>query len=706
MPAAAPAKVEIFVDGKPVSVEPGITLIQACDLAGVEIPRFCYHDRLAVAGNCRMCLIELEKSPKPVASCAMPVVAGMKVWTNTPMVKKAREGVMEFLLANHPLDCPICDQGGECDLQDQAVGYGSDRGRFAEFVGKRAVEDKNFGPLVKTSMNRCIHCTRCVRFANEVAGVEELGTSGRGNDMQIGTYIEKMLDSELSGNIIDLCPVGALTSKPYEFRARPWELTGVESVDVLDAMGSSVRVDIRGHEVMRILPRLNEEINEEWATDKARFSYDGLRTQRLTTPLLRSKDGKFIPCTWEQAFERIRQEVARVEPQQMQAVVGQLTDAESMIALKDLFTRMGSNQLRFEGESRRPSFALDQRSSYLFNSTIRGVDEADVILLVGTNPKLEAPLLNARIRRAWTERNIKIGLIGAPAKLTYEYTHLGETVAALKTVLDGKSAAFKSLRDAKRPMVIVGQHVASRDDASAIFAALGDLIEKASLIRDGGAWNGYNMLHHQAARVAAYDLGFVPPGEGLRRDPKIVYLLGADELSSDAIPSDAFVIYQGHTGDVGAERAHVVLPGATYTEKNGTYVNTEGRAQLTAAAVKPPGWARDDWKIVRALSEYLGHALPYSTLSSVRERLAQISPALVRYGVVEPATSVAPRLGVTGPAASLKLTASSGVLSSPIVDYYRTNSISRASGTMAKCSATFVLPKLSPETRGAASVSS
>lgn len=466
--------------------------------------RFCYHDRLAVAGNCRMCLVEVEKSPKPVASCAFPVMPGMKIKTETPMVKKAREGVMEFLLMNHPLDCPVCDQGGECDLQDQAMAYGSDRGRFFEPAGKRATEDKDFGPLIKTSMNRCIHCTRCVRFANEVAGVLDLGTTGRGNDMQIGTYVSEAINSEMSGNIIDLCPVGALTSKPYAFTSRPWELKTTESIDVLDACGANIRVDSRGVEVMRILPRLNEEVNEEWVADKGRFAYDGLKRQRLTVPMIRQGDS-FAPATWEEALDTVARAMNSTRGEAMQAYIGSLVDAESIVALKDLFAKFGSRNLALDSSAGVRVPDVDFRSNYLFNSGMANVEEADWLLIVGSNPKQEAPLINTRIRKAFLFNNLNVGLVGQAPALNYEFDHIGDTLASLESIADGSHKFAGMLGAAKKPLIIVGSGVLEREDAAGVLASIGKIVEKNKDKFITPEWNGFSVLQ----RVGCLNLGGV-----------------------------------------------------------------------------------------------------------------------------------------------------------------------------------------------------
>ncbi|CAG8704321.1 16713_t:CDS:2, partial [Acaulospora morrowiae] len=673
-------EIEVFVDGNPVLIEQGSAVIQACEKAGYTIPRFCYHERLSVAGNCRMCLVELEKSPKPIASCAMPALPGMKIKTDTPLVKKAREGVMEFLLSNHPLDCPICDQGGECDLQDQAVRYGSDRGRFHE-VGKRAVDDKNFGPLIKTSMNRCIHCTRCVRFANEVAGVPELGTTGRGNEMQISTYIEKTINSEMSANVIDLCPVGALTAKPYAFSYRPWELKRTESIDVFDAIGSNIRVDSRGVEVMRVLPRINDEINEEWISDKTRFAFDGLKRQRLTMPLIRSGD-KFLPATWEQALTRVANEIHKIKGPEAKAIAGQLVDAESLVALKDLFNRFGSDNFAIDtvNGSKIPTHGIDFRSNYLFNSKIAGVEDADVLLLVGVNPRHEGPILNTRIRKGYLHNGLDVGLVGYPSDTGYEYDHIGTSSDALGSILNGEHPFAKKIAESQRPLIIVGSGVLDVPDSEYVFSAVAEIASKYKTQFFQENWNGFNVLQRAASHTAAYDIGFIPSENSSEITPKFVYLLGADEIKPHDIPKDAFVVYQGHHGDTGAHYADVILPGSAYTEKSATYVNTEGRAQLSRAAVPPPAASREDWKIIRALSEVAGFTLPYDDVSSIRDRMNEIAPHLTHYDTIEYSSNS--ELGVKN---LVKNAAKSlGATFNPVIqDFYMTDSISRASQTMA-----------------------
>src|SRR6266403_5571840 len=595
---------KVTIDGQEIEVAPGTTILQACQQAGAEVPYFCYHERLMIAGNCRMCLVEVERSPKPVASCAMPVAEGNVIHTNSEKAQKARKGVMEFLLINHPLDCPICDQGGECDLQDQAMAYGFDRGRFEE--NKRAVRDKDLGPLVATSMNRCIHCTRCIRFLTEIAGVEELGATGRGEAMEITTYIEKALGSELSGNIIDLCPVGALTSKPYSYVARPWELRKPESVDVLDAVGSTIRIDSRGAQILRVLPRLHEDVNEEWISDKTRFAIDGLVRRRLDRPYVR-RNGKLVEAEWQEALDLVADRLKGAPGERIAAIAGDLCDAEAMYALKELLTGLGATSL----DCRQDGARLDPgcRAGYLFNTTIAGIERADACLLVGTNPRWEAALVNARLRKRHLQGGFRVAAIGPALDLTFPVEMLGDGGDALNALATGDHPWAAVLRDAKNPMIVVGQGALARPDGARVLGAARRIAENSGLVRED--WNGFNVLHHAAARVGGLDLGFVP-GSGGRDvegilagcksgDIEVLYLLGADEIDTGDLGA-AFVIYQGHHGDRGARRADVVLPGAAYTEKDGTYVNTEGRVQLARRAVFPPGEAREDWKILRALS--------------------------------------------------------------------------------------------------------
>ncbi|RAU21282.1 NADH-quinone oxidoreductase subunit G [Paramagnetospirillum kuznetsovii] len=674
---------KLTIDGREIEVEAGATIIQAADLLGIEIPRFCYHERLAIAGNCRMCLVEVEKMPKPVASCAMPVGEGMVVKTNTPVVRKARQGVMEFLLLNHPLDCPICDQGGECDLQDQAMAYGADKGRCQE--GKRAVPDKDYGPLVQTMMTRCIQCTRCVRFISEVAGTPVLGGLGRGEHLEITRYVGAAVSSELSGNLIDLCPVGALTNKPASYTYRSWELKKTESVDAMDALCASIRVDTRGNEVIRVLPRVNEDVNEEWLSDRSRFSVDGLKRQRLDRPYVR-KDGKLVAVTWPEALAAIAAKLKGLDGSKIAAIAGDQADAEAMVAYKDLLAALGSASL----DCRQDGAKLDPavRASYLFNSTAAGIEQADALLIIGSNPRKENPVLNSRIRKRWQKGGFKVARIGHKGDLTYKYEHLGETAAVLKDLAEGKHPFFETLKNAAKPAIILGQGALTRADGAVILGLARKLADAAGLVKDG--WNGFNVLHTAAARVGGLDLGFVPGNGGKdtdaivaaagKGDIQAVFLLGADEVEMGALGT-AFVVYQGTHGDAGAHRADVILPGAAYTEKSATYVNLEGRAQQTRLAVFPPGEAKEDWRIVRALSDALGKPLAYDSLKGVRERLVKASPVFAAMGEVTPAAWGA-GFGAEG-------SVSDDALVTNIDNFYMTDPISRASKTMAECTQAF-----------------
>ena len=674
---------KVTVDGVELEVPAGVTALQACEMAGKEIPRFCYHERLSVAGNCRMCLVEVSPGPpKPAASCALPVADGMEIKTDSEMVRKARNGVMEFLLINHPLDCPICDQGGECDLQDQAMAYGRDGSRFQEH--KRAVKDKHMGPLVKTIMTRCIHCTRCVRFATEIAGVPELGLLGRGEHAEITTYLEKSLDSEVSANVIDLCPVGALTSKPYAFVSRPWELSKTESVDVLDAVGAAIRVDARQTEVLRVLPRLNEDVNEEWLADKSRYACDALARQRLDRPYVR-RDGKLQAASWDEAFAAIAEKMNGLDGSRMAAIAGDLCDAEAMFALKALMDAKGSPNLDCRQDGAKLPAA---RAGYIMNSGIAGLETADAVLLVGTNPRWEAPLVNTRLRKAWLQGGATIAAVGPQIDLTYPCENLGAGPETLQAIADGSHPFAETLKNAERPVVIVGMGALARGDGEAVLAAARALAETCNLVRDG--WNGFNVLHTAAARVGGLDIGFVPGAGGrdvagildgaASGDIELVYLLGADEIDMSRL-GDAFVVYQGHHGDAGAHRADVILPGAAYTEKNGTYVNTEGRVQLGRQAVQPPGDAREDWTVIRALAGAVGAGLDYVTLGDVRAAMAAANPVFERVDAFAPADWEA--FGAAG-------AMDSAPFESPIANYYMTDPISRASETMAECTREFV----------------
>jgi NADH-quinone oxidoreductase subunit G len=672
---------KLIIDGTEVDVPPTYTVLQACEAAGAEVPRFCFHERLTVAGNCRMCLVEVKGGPpKPQASCAIgvrdlrpgpngepPVIS-----TKSPMVKKAREGVMEFLLINHPLDCPICDQGGECDLQDQAMAYGVDNSRYSE--NKRAVEDKNIGPLVKTTMTRCIHCTRCVRFTQEVAGVGDLGAIGRGEDMEITTYLEAAMASELQGNVVDLCPVGALTSKPYQNRTRPWELTKTESIDVMDAVGSNIRIDSRGKEVLRILPRVNEAINEEWISDKTRHIVDGLKTQRLDRPYIR-ENGKLRPASWNEAFAAIAAKLGKTKPERIGAIGGALAGVEELFALKALLNSLGSQNTDLQGRGGlNPSMG---RASYIFNTTIEGIESADAVMIIGSNPRREAPILNARIRKRSIRGGLLAGVLGSKVDLTYDYNYLSADPEALVKFASHAPA------NKEKPILIVGEGLFNRPDGTALMATAARAAVALGVIKDG--WNGFNVLHTQASMVGALDIGFVP-GEGcldvaamLKGGIDVLFNLGADEID---VPAGAFVIYQGTHGDRGAQRADVVLPGSAYTEKSATYVNTEGRPQLTNRAVFPPGEAKEDWAIVRALSEALGKTLPFDNLAQLRKVIYSVHPHLAAIDSVQAAD----------PAAIAKLARGStkigkAPIAETVSDFYLTNPIARASAVMAECSA-------------------
>ena len=680
---------KIKVDGKEIEVPDHYTLLQAAETAGAEVPRFCFHERLSVAGNCRMCLVEVKGGPpKPQASCAIgvrdlrpgPNGEVPEMFTNTPMVKKAREGVMEFLLINHPLDCPICDQGGECDLQDQAMAFGGDSTRYKE--NKRSVEDKNIGPLVKTVMTRCIHCTRCVRFSTEVAGVTELGLLGRGEDAEITTYLEKAMTSELQGNVIDLCPVGALTSKPYAFQARPWELNKTESIDVMDAVGSAIRVDTRGREVMRVLPRVNEAVNEEWISDKTRFIWDGLRTQRLDQPYVR-KGKNLAPATWGEAFDAIAKAVAKTSGDKIGAIAGDLSAVEELYALKQLMTALGSSNIdcRQDGAALDPSLG---RGSYIFNAGIERIEEADAVLIIGSNPRKEAAILNARIRKAWRANNMPIGVIGEGGELHYDYDLLGAGTETLAEIAGGKGKFFSILKKAKKPLIIVGQGALARSDGAAVLGLAAKLATDIKAV--SAEWNGFAVLHTAAGRVGALDIGFVPAKGGkdvssMMGAMDVLFLAGADEFDTSKI-GDAFVVYIGTHGDAGAHRADVILPGSAYTEKSGTYVNTEGRVQMTTRAGFAPGQAKEDWAIIRALSDVLGKKLPFDSLAQLRAALYGDYPHLAHIDGVK-----AGSLEDVANAAKLGGRLTKAAFKSAVADFYLTNPIARASAVMAECSA-------------------
>jgi len=671
---------KLIVNDKEIEVENGLTVLQACEQAGYEIPYFCYHPRLSIAGNCRMCLVEIEKSPKPVASCAMPVADGMVVRTNTPLVEKARKGVLELLLINHPLDCPICDQGGECDLQDLTMGYGPSSSRFD--LNKRAVTNKYMGPLVKTIMTRCIHCTRCVRFANEIAGTPEIGGIHRGEHTEITSYLEGALTSELSGNLIDICPVGALTNKPYTFHGRPWELTKTNSIDVMDAVGSNIRIDTRGQEVIRVLPRLNEEINEEWISDKTRFSYDGLSRQRLDKAYVR-KDGRLTPVSLEEAFETVAHILTTTPAKEIAALSGDLADCESVMVLKELMQKIGSPHMdcRVDGSVHDSK----NRSSYIFNSTIAGIEESDFILIVASDVRHEAPLINARIRKRYLQGGVQIAVVGPSYDLTYPYLHAGEQAPTIKEIFDGSHSICAQLKTAQRPMIIIGQGALNRRDSREILRVCHEIAEKYNMIQEG--WNGFNVLHTAAGRVGALDLGFTPQTNGLathdilvgcqRGQIQTVFLNNVDNIPGGSF-GEACVIYIGHHGDEGAHRADIILPGLAYTEKFATYVNTEGRPQETEKAVANPGEAQEDWWIINRIAMKAGFNLGFASRQDVLHRMIEINPIFEELDQIMPATwqKITSKYPESMSHISFK---------SPIDNFYMTDPISRHSSIMAAC---------------------
>jgi len=693
---------KILIDGREIEVPDSYTLLQAAETAGAVIPRFCFHERLSIPGNCRMCLVEVKGGPpKPVSSCSMgvrdlrpgPNGEPPEIFTDTPMVKKAREGALEFLLINHPLDCPICDQAGECDLQDQTMAFGRSSSRYQE--DKRAVEDKYIGPLVKTVMTRCIHCTRCVRFMAEIAGTDEIGLIGRGEEAEITTYLEQSLSSELQGNIIDLCPVGALTARPYAFHARPWELTKTETIDVMDAMGCAIRVDTRGREVMRILPRVNEAINEEWISDKTRFIWDGLRRQRLDRPYLRQGNGRLAATGWAEAFAAIRQAVNKAEKKSVGAIAGDMASVEEMYALKALLAGLGSDMVdcRQDNSALKPQFG---RAGYLFNPTIAGIEESDALLIIGSNPRFEAAVLNARIRKHYLKsRNYPIGLIGAEADLRYPYTHLGDGCSSLKAVAAGEHDFFRLLEKAQKPLILIGPAALCGPDGEKIWRLA------ARLARDTGAlradWNGFAVLHTAAARVGGLDIGFTPPdgkkAADIVAESEVLFLLGADEVDLSA--KKAFTVYIGSHGDKGAHAADIILPAAAYTEKSGLYVNMEGRVQMTQRANFAPGEAREDWAVIRALSAALGQALPFDSLAALRARLFADYPHLAAIGAVLPGKT-ADIIALGSKVGAIK----ERDFPSFIQDFYLTNPIARASAVMAECSALARARSLSAAQKG------
>jgi len=661
---------KIIVNNKEVEIEEGMTVLQACELAGAEIPRFCYHERLSIVGNCRMCLVEMEKSPKPIASCAMPATDGMKIKTNTPLIERARKGVMEFLLANHPLDCPVCDQGGECDLQDQSLFYGLDSSRYTE--NKRQVKEKYMGPLIKTEMTRCIHCTRCVRFASEIAGIPELGAIGRGEDTEITTYLEKSMESELSANVVDLCPVGALTSKPYAFEARSWELKKTETIDVMDAVGSNIRVDTYGWEVKRILPRVNEDINEEWISDKTRYACDGLLKQRLDTPYIR-ENGRLQKSSWNKALRLLISKLKSFNSDEVGGLVGDLADLEMIYSFKSFFEKcIGSKN--FECRQDRIYINPFERMNYIFNSTINGIEDSDFILLVGTNPRLEATILNARIRKAYIKKRLKIYSIGDPGDLTYPYINLASNTSLIRAIAYGTHEISEKIKKSNKPMIIIGESALYGETGKYIFETLKYFLSKNNFIKED--WNALNILTQQASRVGAIDLGVHSINETenfsffnkLDNDEfRFLYLLGADNICFDK--KDKFIVYQGSHGDKGAEIADIILPGAAYTEKNGLFVNLEGKLQTAHKASYPPGDAREDWVIFNDLANMMKKPLDYNNIKSLQESIKKniqlkINNQINKNNIIN----------FVNDNISIKS-----------IDYYHTNSIARSSKVMNEC---------------------
>jgi len=664
---------KVKINNIELEVEEGLTVLQACEKAGVEIPRFCYHEKLSIAGNCRMCLVEIEKSPKPVASCAMPVTEAMNIKTNTQFVEKARKGVMEFLLANHPLDCPVCDQGGECDLQDQSMFYGVDKSRFKE--NKRAVPEKNMGPLIKTQMTRCIHCTRCIRFATEIAGVPELGAIGRGEDMQITTYLEHSMQSELSANVVDLCPVGALTSKPYVFEARPWELKKTETIDVMDAIGSNIRVDTYGWEVKRVLPRINEDINEDWISDKTRYACDGLLNQRLDTPYIKY-NGKFEKASWNEVFNIIKSRFKNTDKEKVCGISGDLVNMETLYIFKEFFNKtLGSYNI--ESRSDHSYLNPDKRKNYLFNSTINGIEEADFILLIGTNPRYEATILNARIRKSYLQNKTKIISLNNVGDLTYPYEALNGDIENIKDITEEKHEISKLIKEAKKPLIILGQSVLKANSAKYIFESVKSFLNKNNKISN--EWNSFNIISENASTVGSFDLGIYKTKDGSNEVLKdlennkfeIVYLLGQDNLKFKK--QNEFVIYQGSHGDKGAEVADVILPGAAYTEQNGYFTNLEGKLQKAYKASFPPEEAKEDWLIINELSE----AINYKKLFNDKDDLdSSLINQIKLYIEKNNSSEFSENKDLKFEKETLKIDNK---------DYYYSNVIARASKTMLEC---------------------
>ena len=652
-----------------VEVEDGLTVLQACEKAGVEIPRFCYHEKLSIAGNCRMCLVEMEKSPKPIASCAMPAAEGMNIKTNTAFVEKARKGVMEFLLANHPLDCPVCDQGGECDLQDQSMFYGVDKSRFKE--NKRSVPEKYMGPLIKTQMTRCIHCTRCVRFATEVAGVSELGAIGRGEDMQITTYLEQSMQSELSANVIDLCPVGALTSKPYVFEARPWELKKTETVDVMDAVGSNVRVDTYDWEVKRVLPLINEDINEEWISDKTRYACDGLLNQRLDTPFIKY-NGKFEKASWDEVFKIIKSKFENSSKEKICGFVGDLTNMETGYIFKEFFDRTLSNH-NYDSRSDNRYVDVKERENYIFNSSINGIEDADLIFLIGSNPRYEATILNARIRKAFVNNNTKIISLNDVGDLTYPYESLDGQTQSIKNIFEGSDEISKKIIDAKHPMIIMGESLLKLNSANYLFNLIKDFLNKNNKFTDN--WNPLNILSCDASTVGNFDLGIINNDINLTKELKsnkfeIVYLVGQDNLEFDK--KDEFIIYQGSHGDKGAEIADIILPGSAYTEQDGHFTNLEGKIQKAYKASYPPGDAKEDWQIINELAEVMNNRKLFNDKDELESSMFNFLKLQKEKEIVDSKEQ-------------LNSNFQNEKLNIQVKDYYFSNVIARSSKTMIEC---------------------
>ena len=664
---------KITINGKEVDFEKGMTVLQACELADVEIPRFCYHEKLSIAGNCRMCLVEMEKSAKPIASCAMPASEGMNIKTNTEFVKKARKGIMEFLLANHPLDCPVCDQGGECDLQDQSMYYGFDKSRFSE--NKRSVKDKYMGPLIKTQMTRCIHCTRCVRFATEVAGVPEIGAIGRGEDMQITTYLEQSMQSELSANVVDLCPVGALTSKPYVFEARPWELKKTETIDVMDAIGSNIRVDTYGWEVKRVLPRINEDINEEWISDKTRHACDGLLNQRLDTPYIKY-NGKFEKASWKEVFNIIRSKLKNADKDKICGISGDLINMETLYIFKEFFNKtLGSNNV--ESRSEHLYLNPEKRENYLFNSTINGIEEADFIFLIGSNPRYEATILNARIRKAYTQNKTKIISLNDVGDLTYPYTSLDGDIENIKNISEDNHEISNLIKKAKKPLIIFGQSALKLNSANYVFESIKSFLNKNNKITD--EWNSLNIISENASTVGSFDLGLYKTKNGSNEvltrlqnnEFDLVYLLGQDNLRFKK--KNEFVIYQGSHGDKGAEIADIILPGAAYTEQNGYFTNLEGKLQKAYKASYPPDIAKEDWLIINELAEAMNHRKLFNDKDELDSSLLNQINLYIEKNDLKKFSDIK------------DLDFKSEILKIKTEDYYYSNVIARSSKTMLNC---------------------